>query len=205
MLEIQAFTALKFAHLMAIVIGMGCAIALDVYLGKLVIQRRRMTATVIDLVNLFSLMVVVGLMLLFATGIALMVMREIGGAHMLENQKFVGKLWLVSVMLCNAVYVHFSVLPHVRAGAGKRLFEGLSLKRSLAFMLSGSISFSCWSIILILAPARELNGKAVLFDIVSLFAVVVTVTFVALVMLLGPSLRRAGAAVEDEAKLEPQF
>ncbi len=205
MLEIQAFTALKFAHLMAIVIGMGCAIALDVYLAKLVIRRRRLTATVIDLVNLFSLMVVVGLVLLFATGIALMVMREMGGAHMLENQKFVGKLWLVSVMLCNAVYVHFSVLPHVRAGAGRRLFEGLSLKRSLAFMLSGSISFSCWSMILILAPARELNGKAVLVDIVSLFAIVVTVAFVALVALFAPSLRQAGAVLEDEAKLEPQF
>lgn len=152
----HVLTIIKVIHLVAIVMGLGGAVLLDItILMRGVI--RPVSQFTIHQAEVLSRFVSAGLVLLWASGIGLIWVNYMGKHEYLSNQKLWAKIAIVLILTINGIVVHNKVMPFLKASMNKPLFTGVT-KGTLALMtFVGSVSFVSWSVPLILGVASELN------------------------------------------------
>jgi hypothetical protein len=86
------------------------------------------------------------------------------------NQKLWAKVAIVVVLTLNAYIIHHIILPRLKRQISLRLFSGLTMRETLSFALSSSISGVSWYLPLVLGPAKELSYVVPFATILSVYA-----------------------------------
>lgn len=181
-LPIQLVTWLKIAHLVALALALGAAVAADVlFLTRATF--RPIDRTTITIADYLSSIVAGGLVGLWVTGIALAVVQAGANPAFLSNEKFWAKVFIVVLLTVNAGLIHDVVLPRVRARIERRLFDGLPLGDRVTFALAGALSAASWLYPTILGAARELNNRTPAHEILICYYMTVALGFAAILAL----------------------
>jgi hypothetical protein len=155
-MPVEMLTLLKTAHLLALAAALGPALAADALLVRRGVFRP-ITAVTVEAARFLAQFVLVGLVAVWATGIPLAVKIYQGKPEFLANEKFWVKVFIVVVLSINGLIIHKVVLPHVAGQQGRRLFDGLGLRKRLALAAVGGVSFVSWMFPLFLGAAKELS------------------------------------------------
>lgn len=176
-------TAFVIAHVLSLAFGVGGALILDIYLLRHMrgwIVRERDLA----MVRFVSMAVKLGLMALWATGIAILVASPGGPLAVLANPKVQAKVCIVIVLTLNALVVEGTALPLLERQVGRPLFDGVGGALRRVVIGSAAVSSVSWCVPLALGLLREWNhvvpastillGYAALLALVALAANIVT-------------------------------
>ncbi len=181
-LPIGLVTWLQVAHLLALALALGGAVAADaVFLTRATF--RPVDRATLLIADYLSGLVAAGLAALWVTGIALAVVLAGTSPTFMANEKFWAKVFIVVMLTVNAGIIHDVVLPRARAQLGRPLFEGLSLGDRLIFALAGALSVSSWLFPTVLGAARELNNRTPAHEILICYYTAVAVAFAAILAL----------------------
>ncbi len=162
--------------------ALGPALAADaLFLSRAVL--RPITAATIEAARFLAQVTTVGLVALWATGIPLAVKIYQTKPEFAGNEKFWVKVFIVAVLSINAVVIHNMVLPHVMSQQGRRLFDGLGLRKRLALAASGGISFVSWMFPMFLGAAKELSYVVPAYQLLIIYCAALAATVTGLSIL----------------------
>nr|HET7859007.1 hypothetical protein [Caldimonas sp.] len=153
--------ALVFVHFLAAALALGAIVATDLrLLSKLAQDRVRIAPP-----NAFvSRIVVVSLVVLCATGAAIVAQAALVRVDELANPKLHAKLLLVVLLVANAFVLHRFTFP--RLAAGRRLARWRAADW-LAVAVPVAASNALWLFVALLGVAREWNDAVPLADILA--------------------------------------
>ncbi len=175
---------LRVVHLVGLVLGLGAATLLD-----LMLFRRRsdpLTKEMIETVELFSNVVLCGLLLLWLTGIGFLIHYAQFDPQRLYNPKVWSKIVIVAVLSINGLFIHTVVLPHMRASVGHPNLSLLSAGRRRLFCAVGAVSAVSWYTPMLLGAVPQLNFTVPMTTILSVYALAVGFGTVVAIALMGP-------------------
>lgn len=177
-------TALRVLHFAGLVLGLGAATLLDIYL----MQRRHQTVTVemAQFVDQASQLVAFGLGLLWLSGIGFLLHYAHFDAEKLANPKVWAKITIVMVLTINGGFIHYLVLPHLRASIGHGFLERLSPGRQQLFIGMGVLSGVSWYIPLLLGSIPQLNFAVPASLILSVYGIVLIIGISLAVLFIVP-------------------
>lgn len=155
---------LILVHLIGLIMA-----TISIAFGDYALMSRRRIDT--GLLDKASLGVAVGLLVLWASGLAIIwVDTQFDPALILSKPKLMSKLIVVSLLTLNGVYLHHTVLPSL-----KRSYASRSLARRVAKVaaVAGAISSACWVFGLFLGIAKPLAAILGFSGFMALFALTV--------------------------------
>jgi hypothetical protein len=160
---------LLVAHVLAVTCGVGGALMLDIYLvrhlrGAMIEERDAAFARYV------AIFVKIGLVGLWASGIAILAIAPDGPASVIENPKVQAKLVIVVVLTLNALIIETVALPLVERNVGRYLFDGVGEAERTLLLASGAVSSASWTVPLVLGLARELNHVVPAATILGIYA-----------------------------------
>lgn len=149
-------SALLIAHVLSVVLGVGGALLLDIYLirhlrGAVI---REQDVAFADYIEKF---VKLGLIGVWASGIAILATAPDGPASVIQNPKVQAKLVIVVVLTLNALIIEGIALPTLRKNVHGHLFDHSSSFAQFLLLSTAAVSSASWLIPLVLGLARELN------------------------------------------------
>ncbi|WP_262028140.1 hypothetical protein [Microvirga sp. Mcv34] len=165
---------LIIGHLIGLILGLGTATLLDIFIVKFII-RRIVSEDHYTVISFFSKIVVLGLIILWMTGIGFLVFYSYFDPIKLSNQKIWAKLIVVSVLTLNGLFIHRTVLPLIRENIGRMLFDGFSSGQRFLLLTSGGISATSWYVPFILGAFPQFNFLPVLPVVLIYVAILLTV------------------------------
>ena len=146
----------RSAHFVGLALGLGAATALD-----LIIVRFLVTGTITQdrssVVLFASKIVDLGLLILWASGVALLLCYAAYEPDKLGNPKVLAKIVIVGVLTLNGLYIHKVVLPLIDERVGLRLFENMSNRQRRFLITSGAVSATSWYVPLVLGALPQIN------------------------------------------------
>jgi len=161
----MAYTLLVFAHLLAVSMALGAIVATDLRLLSKLAQDRTRIAPPNEFV---TRIVLVALLVLYATGGALVGAGLLERADYLANPKLQAKLVLVVLLTINAFVLHRLTFP--RLARGRRVARW----HASDWLLVGvpvAVSNFLWMFVAFLGVARAWNGTMPFGDIMAIAAV----------------------------------
>jgi hypothetical protein len=176
-------TFIKIFHLFGLIMGFGGALLLDLTIFTRGILRP-ISAYAIHQTEVLSRVVTWGLVILWATGIALIWMNTLDKPEYITNQKLWAKVAIVILLTVNGVLIHHKILPYLKAGLGQRLFDGMKRTTLAGFTLAGSISFVSWVTPFILGKASELNYVTPMWEILAVYLAAVMLVWASMFALM---------------------
>lgn len=195
-------TIIKITHLIALVMGLGGAVLLDLTIFTRGVIRPVSQFT-IHQAEVLSRFVSAGLVLLWASGAGLIWVNTMSKPEYLTNQKLWAKIAIVLILTINGIVVHKYILPFLKGSVGKPLFTGIT-GRYLAFLtFVGSISFVSWTVPVVLGMASELNYVTRMWVILAIYATAVFSTWCVMYLVMG-SISKIQDAVRKAATLTLQ-
>ena len=75
----------------------------------------------------------------------------------ITNPKVWAKMAIVGMLTLNGVFIHRAVLPLIRRGIGRTLFNGMSTAQRGVLLASGVVSGTSWYVPLLLGATPQLN------------------------------------------------
>jgi hypothetical protein len=149
-------SAIKVAHLVGIVLGLGAATVLDIVILRFLVLGKIKDEHA-NLVEFMSKIVTVGLCVLWASGLCYLMHYAIFNPESLGNQKIWAKIAIIAVLTINGYFIHHNVLPLVRKQVGGSLFGGLARGDCALMVIFGTVSATSWYVPLILGAMPQLN------------------------------------------------
>lgn len=149
-------STITFMHLSGLALGIGGAWTLDAYLFKH-LTRTKVTSGTFQAVEFISKLVTTGLIALWISGALFIIYYYYFTPEFLSNEKVWAKVFIVTILTVNGVFVHKHVLPKLKASIGKPLYSALNRKDILRLMSIGTISFVSWLIPMGLGVTKTLN------------------------------------------------
>jgi hypothetical protein len=149
-------SCLLTCHLLGLVLGLGAATMLDLIIVRFLITKQ-VKDEYWNVIVLMSKAVTAGLILLWVSGLGFLTHYGFFDADKLGNPKIWAKIIIVATLTLNGVFIHWVVLPLIRARVGRPLFDGLTSLQLSALLASGAISATSWWIPLILGAFPQLN------------------------------------------------
>ena len=176
--------ALRVLHFAGLVIGLGAATMLDFYL----MQRRHQTVTaeMTQFVDQASQLVAIGLGLLWLSGLGFLLHYAQFDAEKLANPKVWAKITIVLILTINGGFIHYLVLPYLRASIGYGFLERLSPGRQQLFIAIGVLSAISWYIPLLLGSIPQLNFAVPAALILSIYGIVLIIGISLAVLFIAP-------------------
>ena len=141
-LEIKTF--LLMFHLVAISIGFGSATLLDIWVAKKYLLDKAIGKDDFAIVSYASRIVALGLGLAWISGGLYLLHLQSGGALIVQNPKFLFKVWVVCMLTLNGMFIHTVIIPHMRRRIGVQLFDRTPPRKRALFLISGAISLASW-------------------------------------------------------------
>lgn len=199
-------TILIIIHLTGLMLGMGCAMFLDIYMLRR-LYTHRLEQNDVRLLQFGSSVVMLGLVLLWISGLGFLLDYAAAATEKLSNPKIWSKMSIVVVLTINGMMLHGIVFPRFAARIGRRAFDEAQTSRdSMLFLVSGLVSSVSWVAAFVLGAVKELNNvvswDVILLAYVALLAAAGAVLMIAhmvLVSVLGLEAPRAGASPSRRA------
>lgn len=176
-------TILIIVHLMGLMLGMGCALFLDIYMLRR-LYTHRLELNDLRLLQCGSSVVMLGLALLWMSGLGFLLDYAAADPEKLANPKIWSKLTIVAVLTINGVLLHAVVFPRFAARIGRRVFdEDHTSTDSLLFLVTGVVSSLSWMAAFVLGVVKEINNvvswDVILLSYLALLAAAGAVTMIA--------------------------
>jgi hypothetical protein len=168
----SALAFLKFAHLIALVVGFGCAMLADYLILRQAILRP-ITRQLTDWLHYISQFAFLGLAMLWATGLGLIFIRYMDNPAVLSNQKLWAKIVIVILLSINGVFVHKHALRLVSSRVGRKLFDQRSRPQIAGLTMIAAVSSVSWITPMFLGVATELNNKVSVGPVLGVYALLV--------------------------------
>lgn len=193
---IETRTILLAMHLLGLVLGLGAAVLLDLQLLRL-LRGQAVGAFEATLVRRFSVLIGVGLALLWVSGAGLVWLALQANPDALGNPKLQAKLAVVLLLTVNGVALHGRVLPLFERNLGRPLFADIGSMRALLCLTHGAVSASAWGFAFVCGAVRELNFAAELWRFLAAYGVLLALATAAILLVYRPGVaaQARGAAV----------
>lgn len=160
-----------FVHLSGLAFGVGGAWILDLYILRKM-YKSPVTKENIQIIDFVSKVIVVGLAMLWVSGLSFIAYYYLMQPESLSNHKIWAKLLMVVMLTINGYYLHQLVLPIISRNLGKVLIKTISLKEVNLFMLTGCISFITWPLAMILGTFKSINFAFSFFELITCYLVI---------------------------------
>ncbi|WP_062270696.1 hypothetical protein [Endozoicomonas arenosclerae] len=160
---------ITFVHLAGLAFGLGGAWVLDGFLIKL--SRKDVTPEKYQIIEFVSKFVLVGILLLWFSGLSFIAYYYLWAPENLANEKVWAKTFIVMVLSVNGYFVHTRILPKLKACIGRTLTESLSRSELKAMTAIGTVSFVSWLFPVILGVSKSLNFTVPALNIVAFYLV----------------------------------
>jgi hypothetical protein len=195
-------SSLLIGHLAGLVLGLGTATLLDLFILKFVLPQK-VSKDHYNVIHFFSKIVAFGLLLLWATGLGFLVFYSYFDPIKLSNQKIWAKLIVVGVLTLNGLFIHRTVLPLIRDHIGRTLFDGLSRSQRFLLLTSGAVSATSWYVPFVLGAFPQLNflpALPVVLTYMFILTAVIVATQVFALAVMPPEPTRMSPHAEDAAQ-----
>jgi hypothetical protein len=159
---------LRIAHFIGLALGLGIATFLDLLMLRFMV-RTKIRAAHVQAFNFGTKIVIVGLILLWISGLSFLVYYFAVEPEKLSNPKIWAKISIVGVLTANAVYLHKIVLPVVEQQVSRSLFCGLTIRQRLLMLIGGATSATCWYVPVALAAIPQFNNSVPANEIWAVF------------------------------------
>jgi hypothetical protein len=200
----SALAFLKFAHLIALVVGFGCAMLADYLILRQAILRP-ITRQLTDWLHYVSKFAFLGLAMLWATGLGLIFIRYLDNPAVLSNQKLWAKIVIVILLSINGIIVHKHALRLVSSRVGRKLFDRRSRPEMMGLSMIAAVSSVSWITPMFLGVATELNNKVSVGPVLGIYALLVLCAWAFMMLFVSkivpyfavvPSLRVPGSMIQ---------
>lgn len=158
------------AHQASLIIGLGAAFFLDVYLARHLVHRR-VTQQTLELVRFGSLLVAWGLAAIWMSGIAILVYYSLWSPELLQNPKILAKCVIVLVLTVNGVLIHNNALNHLRHCLGRSILDQPLNRVATAYLPLVATSVVSWGFAFALGAFKEINNVYEASELVGAFIV----------------------------------
>lgn len=142
-------------HLMGMAVGFGGAVFLDVILLKFFVYEK-INHDKYQIVKLASSLIVVGLMMLWVTGLILIYLYFQTEDPRFSSEKLWAKVTIVGFVSINGLIIHDYVLKIIQRNSGDYLFSHGSKKDWSVMVLVAAVSSASWLSAFILGAANSL-------------------------------------------------
>ncbi|MCJ8310886.1 MAG: hypothetical protein HRU27_15350 [Rhizobiaceae bacterium] len=186
------------AHQASLVIGLGAALFLDIYLAQF-LKHRVITQHTLDLVRFGSQLVTWGLAAIWATGGAILLYYYLWAPELLQNPKIWAKLIIVLGLTINGLFIHRYAFNGLRNCLGRRVLDQGLLKVALTFLPLAAISVVSWGFAFLLGAFKELNNTYDAASLLSFYFTVLAMVYTAL--LIGCALMRLRTRITGRQNL----
>ena len=149
-------TGLLLLHLLGLVLGVGTATLLDLFIARS-LRSGRFSKEQFEFIRFASSFVFAGILLLWISGLSFLLYYYFENPTGLENPKVWAKISIVAILSLNGLYIHKQVLPELKRNAGFSIFHGTSKAKRSMMLASGSVSVVSWYAPLVIGTAKELN------------------------------------------------
>lgn len=166
-------TLLVYAHLIAACIAVGILLIQDLALSKL--RGRPMRAEMIDELQKSAGIVFVALVVLWVTGLGLVVHGYLDNPAYLMNQKLWAKFTVVSILTINGLFLHFYSFPRLMSPKG---FNGNPASEQLFIVITAVVSAVSWLYACYLGIARPWNNVAPYTYVMAIYAACLVVAMI---------------------------
>ena len=166
-------TLLVYAHLIAACIAVGILLIQDLALSKL--RGRPMGAEMIAELQKSAGIVFVALVVLWITGMGLVVNGYLDNPAYLMNQKLWAKFTVVSILTINGLFLHYYSFPRLMSPKG---FNGSLVSEQLFVVLTAVVSVVSWLYACYLGIARPWNNVAPYTYVMAIYAACLGVALV---------------------------
>jgi len=150
--------SLNIIHLIGVVLGLGVATGLDLFLVNLIARNTFFKSSQFRLLELLSSLVVMGLVLLWFSGLGFLLEYQLSAPEKLHNTKLQAKIIIVILLTLNGLFIHFYFLKVLKHSIGKNIFTQLRLHNPSLIFISGAVSFSSWYAAFTCGAIRLLNN-----------------------------------------------
>lgn len=155
---------LVYIHLLAACVAIGILLIQDYALFKT--NGRRLTALEINELHLNARRVSVALLLLWVTGIAIVIKGYVGNPDYVINPKLWAKLSVVIVLTINGCLLHSFCFPRLCKPHG---INDLANADKILLAFSGSLSTTSWLYASYLGIARHWNFSMTYVDVMAIY------------------------------------
>lgn len=170
------------AHQASLVIGLGAALFLDIYLAQF-LKHRVITQHTLDLIRFGSQVVTWGLAAIWATGGAILLYYYLWAPELLQNPKIWAKFVIVLGLTINGHFIHRYAFNGLRHCLGRRVLDQGLLKVALSFLPMAAISVVSWGFAFLLGAFKELNNTYDAATLLSFYFTVLALVYASLVVI----------------------
>lgn len=163
-------TLLVYAHLIAACLAVGILLMQDLALAKW--QGRAMDADAIANLQRNSGIVSLALVVLWVSGLIIVIMGYLDNPAYLMNQKLWAKFSVVSILTINGLFLHFYSFPRLTSPQG---FLGSNTREQLVVLVTAVVSLVSWLYACYLGIARPWNNVASYAYVMTIYAVIFAV------------------------------
>ncbi len=149
-------TTLRIGHLLALSLGLGGAVLLDLVTCRFFLTSR-ITPTNYALIAFASSIVGMALVALWISGLAFLAHYYFVAPEKLANPKIWVKLGVVLILTLNGAFIHRKVLPFLEAQVGLSLFHGTTASRRAMLLTTAAISGVSWFFPMVYGAIRQLH------------------------------------------------
>ncbi|MEM9576894.1 MAG: hypothetical protein AAF999_07755 [Pseudomonadota bacterium] len=167
----MARNVLWVVHFVGLAVGVGAATILDLVILRLFMVGR-ITRQNCDLMRVCSRIVIVGLGLLWCSGMGLLALHAIADPDKLTNDRVWAKMAIVLILTINALLVHTRILPFLIHQTGKTPLQDLSLIRRHVYLTSGVVSVVSWNAPVVIANLTHLSFEVPMLQILQVYVMV---------------------------------
>jgi hypothetical protein len=174
-MEVQTF--ILIAHLLGVCFGLGGTLILDFRLLGL-IKGTAINQNDVVFAQVLSRFVQVGLVLLWASGIAFFSVAPDGPASLMASPKLQAKLVIVIALTLNGILIGGLAVPLIERNIGRPLFDGLSEAQRTILMASAVVSSVSWLTPFVLGSTRAFNMPVSAEQILEVYLAITGVTVI---------------------------
>lgn len=165
---IEPYTWTKILHVLAFAAGLGGAICADLFLLSRAVFRPIQQNTLAT-VHLIGNIVMVGLVLLWSTGVMLVAIAYANNPAVMLNEKLWVKVFVVVILTLNAAVIHGVAMPTLDNQIGRRFFDGIPLGRRFVLVAAGGVSTVSWLFLTMLGVAKELDRTTPAYQLLACY------------------------------------
>ena len=169
------------AHQASLVMGLGAALFLDLYLAQF-LKHRVITQHTVDLVRFGSQLVTWGLAAIWVTGGAILLYYYLWAPELLQNPKIWAKLVIVLGLTVNGVFIHRYAFNGLRNCLGRRVLDQGLFKVAVTFLPLAAVSVVSWGFAFLLGAFKELNNTYDAATLLSYYLTILALVYVSLVV-----------------------
>lgn len=169
-----ALSGLRILHFVGLALGLGAATLLDLMILRFFL-RERVTGEGLRIFAFAADRVGDGLLLLWLSGIGLLVWLSAFDPARLGNEKIWAKIAIVAILTINGAFIHAVVLPRLQAQVGSTLLAGMSPAQRRVFVGAAAVSLVSWCAPLALACLPQLNFTTPIGSILWIYAVALAI------------------------------